>query len=155
MTDDAVRIIRYLFPYDRFREDSAMATPKPRLSLRQMRASMKRMQTEGERLVSRIRRDARALTVGSRREAVSGLMADARRLQTDLRKRAERAIEEIESQRTRILSALEEQATRLVEAVVKRLNLVTKDDMHEMTKRLSAVERRLDALLKEKREAAA
>ena len=131
------------------------ATPKPRLSLRQMRASMKRMQTEGERLVSRLRRDARALTVGSRQEAVSGLVADARRLQTDLRKRAERTIQEIDSQRARILSLLEEQATRLVEAVVKRLNLVTKDDMQDLTKRLSAVERRLDALTKEKREAAA
>jgi|GraSoiStandDraft_51_1057287.scaffolds.fasta_scaffold93537_2 polyhydroxyalkanoate synthesis regulator phasin len=131
------------------------ATPKPRLSLRQMRASMKRMQTEGERLVTRLRRDARALTVGSRREAVSGLMADARRFQTDLRKRAERAIEEIDSQRARILSVLEEQATRLVEAVVKRLNLVTRDDLQELTKRLASVERRLDTLAKEKREAAA
>jgi len=47
-----------------------MATPKPRLSLRQLPASLKRMQAEGHRLVTRIRHDARALRIGSIREAL-------------------------------------------------------------------------------------
>ena len=37
-----------------------MAESKARLSLKDVRASVKRMQTEGERLVTRLRRDARA-----------------------------------------------------------------------------------------------
>ena len=69
-----------------------MAESKARLSLKDVRASVKRMQTEGERLVTRLRRDARAFATRSRRETVSNLLSDARRLQVDLRKRAEKAI---------------------------------------------------------------
>ena len=127
-----------------------MASNKAGLSLRQVRASMKRMQSEGERLVTRIRRDARAIAVGSRTEAMTGILSDARRLQADLRKRAERAIEDLEARRTRLIASFEEQSGRIIEAVLKRLNLATKEDVQEMSRRLAAVERRLDMLLKEK-----
>src|SRR5438034_146724 len=83
-----------------------MAESKARITLKDVRASVKRMQTEGEKLVTRLQRDARAFATRSRRETVSSLLSDARRLQADLRKRAERAIEEIDTQRTRILATL-------------------------------------------------
>lgn len=125
-----------------------MATTKPRLSLRQVRVSMQRMQTEGERLVGRIRRDAQALAARSRRETVTGLLKDARKLQDDLRKRAERALEEIDGRRTQLLALFEEQGGKLVEAVVKSLNLATHEDVEALGKRLHEIERRLDALIK-------
>lgn len=123
-------------------------TVKPRLSLRQVRVSMKRMQTEGERLVGRIRRDAQALATRSRRDTVTGILKDARKLQDDLRKRAERALEELDDRRTRILALLEEQGAKLVETVVKRLNLATREDLQALAKRLHEIESRLDALVK-------
>ncbi len=121
-----------------------------RLSLKEVQASMKRMRTEGERLVGRIRRDAGALAARSRRETMNGFLTDARRLQTELRKRAEQALRDIEASRARILSSIEEQAGRLVERVVKGLNVVTHEDVADIRARLAALERRLDALSKEK-----
>lgn len=125
-----------------------MATTKPRISLRQVRVSMKRMQTEGERLVGRIRRDAQVLATRSRRETVTSILKDARKLQDDLRKRAERALEDIDGRRARVLALIEEQGTKLVETVVKGLNLATREDVQALGKRLHDLEGRLDNLIK-------
>jgi polyhydroxyalkanoate synthesis regulator phasin len=121
-----------------------MAESRARISLNDVRASMKRMQAEGERLVARVRRDARTLATRSRRETVSTLLNDARKLQGDLRKRAERAIQDLETRRTRILTSLEEQATALVERVVRGLNVATRDEVTELKRRIAELERRLD-----------
>jgi polyhydroxyalkanoate synthesis regulator phasin len=127
-----------------------MAESKARLSLKDVRASVKRMQTEGERLVTRLRRDARAFATRSRRETVSNLLSDARKLQVDLRKRAERAIEELEATRTRILATLEDRVSTVVEAFVKTLNVATRRELADLRKRVAEIERRLDALSKER-----
>ncbi len=100
--------------------------------------------------MTRLRRDARAFATRSRRETVSSLLSDARRLQADLRKRAERAIEEIDTQRTRILATLEERVTGVVETVVKTLNVATHRELENLRKRVGELERRLDALSKER-----
>ena len=127
-----------------------MAEPKARITLKDVRASVKRMQTEGEKLVTRLRRDARAFATRSRRETVSSLLSDARRLQTDLRKRAEKAIEELDAQRARFLATLEERVTGVVETVVKTLNVATHRELENLRKRVADLERRLDALSKER-----
>ena len=127
-----------------------MAESKASLSLKDVRASVKRMQTEGERLVTRLRRDARAFATRSRRETVSNLLSDARRLQVDLRKRAEKAIEELEATRTRILATLEDRVSTVVETFVKTLNVATHRELADLRKRVAEIERRLDALSKER-----
>jgi polyhydroxyalkanoate synthesis regulator phasin len=127
-----------------------MAEAKARISLKDLRTSVRRMQSEGEKLVTRLRRDARALAARSRKETVTSLLSDARKLETDLRKRAERAIKDLEARRTRILASLEEQVSGIVEIVVKRLNLATQDEVAELRKRLVEFERRLEALSKER-----
>src|SRR5438132_3452555 len=125
-----------------------------RISLKDVRASVKRMQTEGERLVGRIRRDAQTLISRTRREAVTDLLGDARKFEQAIRKRAEKTIQDIEGRRARIIASLEEQATRLVETVVKRLNLVTEDEVKDLRKRIAHLERRLDQLAAGKEKAA-
>src|SRR3989442_13034884 len=100
-----------------------MAESKARITLKDVRASVKRMQTEGEKLVTRLRRDARAFATRSRRETVSSLLSDARRLQADLRKRAERAIEGLDTQRTRILSTPRRRVPGALERVGKPLTV--------------------------------
>jgi len=127
-----------------------MAESKARLSLKDVRASVKRMQTEGERLVTRLRRDARAFATRSRRETVSNLLSDARKLQVDLRKRAEKAIGELEATRTRILATLEDRVSTVVETFVKTLNVATHRELADLRKRVAEIERRLDALSKER-----
>jgi len=127
-----------------------MAESKARITLKDVRASVKRMQTEGEKLVTRLRRDARAFATRSRRETVSSLVNDARRLQADLRKRAEKAIEELDAQRARFLTTLEGRVTGVVETVVKTLNVATHRELENLRKRVADLERRLDALSKER-----
>ena len=127
-----------------------MAESKARITLKDVRASVRRMQTEGEKLVTRLRRDARAFATRSRRETVSSLVNDARRLQADLRKRAEKAIEELDAQRARFLTTLEGRVTGVVETVVKTLNVATQRDLETLRKRVGELERRLDALSKER-----
>jgi polyhydroxyalkanoate synthesis regulator phasin len=149
LTDDAARS-KSAHPKRADEEDYLMAEAKARLSFKDVRASVRRMQNEGEKLVARLRREARVLSTRSRRDTVNGLLTDARKLQVDLRKRAEKAIRDIEARRTRILATLEEQVTRVVESVVKTLNVASADDLAEIKKRIGDLERRLDALAKEK-----
>ena len=127
-----------------------MAESKARITLKDVRASVKRMQTEGEKLVTRLQRDARAFATRNRRETVSSLLSDARRLQADLRKRAEKAIEELDAQRARFLTTLEGRVTGVVETVVKTLNVATHRELENLRKRVADLERRLDALSKER-----
>jgi polyhydroxyalkanoate synthesis regulator phasin len=131
-----------------------MAEARSRLALSEVRASVKRMQTEGEKLVARIRRDAKTFATRSRQENIDGLLKDARRVQTDVRKRVESALKELDEQRTRIVASLEEQVTKLIETVVGRLNLAKQDDVAELRSRIAELERRVDALGKSKEKAA-
>jgi polyhydroxyalkanoate synthesis regulator phasin len=127
-----------------------MAEARSRLAISEMRASVKRMQTEGEKLVARIRRDAKTFASRSRRENLDGLVKDARRVQTDVRKRVEAALKEIDDQRTRIVASLEEQAGKLIETVVGRLNLAKQDEVNDLRDRIAELERRVTALGKSK-----
>lgn len=130
-----------------------MAEATSRLALSEVRASVKRMQAEGEKLVARIRRDAKTFASGSRQEALNGLLKDARRVQSDVLKRVESALKELDDRRTRIVASLEEQATKLVEGVVARLNLAKQDEVAELRDRIAHLERRLNALDKKEKAA--
>lgn len=127
-----------------------MAETKSRLALQEVRASVKRMQIEGERLMNRIRHDAQALAQRGRKQTLNGLLTDARKLQDDLRKRAERTLKDLDERRAGIVASLDEQVTRLAEAVVKRLNVARQDDLAELRSRVNELERRLNALSKER-----
>jgi len=127
-----------------------MAEAKARISMQDVRASVKRMQTEGEKLVGRIRKDAGALANRTRRETMGAILSDARKLQADLRKRAEHTLKELEARRDRILATIEEQAARIVERVIKGLNVVTQTDLDDLRTRLTDLERRIDTLIKER-----
>jgi polyhydroxyalkanoate synthesis regulator phasin len=127
-----------------------MAEAKSRLALKEVRASVKRMQTEGERLMNRIRHDAQALAQRGRKQTLNGFLTDARKLQDDLRKRAERTLKDLDERRAGIVASLDEQVTRLAEAVVKRLNVARQDDLAELRRRVDELERRLNGLSKER-----
>jgi len=126
-----------------------MKDPAAGLALKEMRASIDWMQSAGEHLIGRLWGNASALAARSRPQAVSRLLADARRVPADLRQRAEGALHDLEARRTRILGSLEEQATRLVGTMVKRLSIVSRDEVAELHERTAELERRLDAVARE------
>ena len=117
-----------------------------RISMKDVRASVRRVQSEGERIVGRLRRDAQSLISRTQRDGVSDLLADALKFEQTIRKRAEKAIEELEERRVRIMASFEEQAGRLVETVVKGLNLVTESEVRELRRRVAHLERRVDQI---------
>jgi hypothetical protein len=131
-----------------------MAEARARLTMKDVRASVQRLQREGEKLVGRLQRDARALVTRSQRDAVTGLVSDARKLRADLRKRAEKAMRELDQRRAQILASLEGQIAGLVELVVKRLNVPTEKEIAELRRRVNDLDRRLEAVEKTQEHAA-
>jgi polyhydroxyalkanoate synthesis regulator phasin len=90
---------------------------RPAKPLAQLRDSVVRLQATGERIVTRIRRDARSLLKQSRSEIVR----DTRKLQRDLQRRAERTIRDIEQRVVRGFHAATADQVRSLERRVKRL----------------------------------
>jgi hypothetical protein len=143
--------------YLEIEEEHRMAqTTTSRLPLfEDVRQSVKRMQAEGERLVGRIRHDARTFFTAQRngRGPVTSALTDVSKLRADVRRRAERALKEIGSRRERVLATVEEQLARLTELTVKRLRLATHEELEGAVKRISDLERRLETLAKQQKSA--
>ena len=123
-----------------------MADNPSRLSVPDVRAAVKRVQTEGERLVGWVRRDTEALVARSRRQVVSELLRTTRRVQADVRDRAERVLHELERRRAQISATLENQAGGLVETVSRRLSFASGAGVKDLQKRLAGLEQRVGRL---------
>ena len=119
-----------------------------------VRQSVKRMQAEGERLVGRIRHDARSL-FGERngKGTVTSALTDVRKLRVDVQARAQQALKEIGSRRERVVATVEEQLARLTELTVKRLRLATHEELQTAVKRIADLERRIESLAKQQKAA--
>lgn len=122
-----------------------MAQPTtPRLlTLDEVRASVKRVQAEGEKFVGQLREDARALIDRASRP-------DLAAIRSQLQERAEDVLKQIQSRRTQLTGRVEELLTRLTEIVVGALKVVRQEQLDELTRRLARLERKLDELGKEK-----
>src|SRR3989441_5770292 len=123
-----------------------MADNPSRLSLPDVRAAVKRVQTEGERLVGRLRRDTEALVARNRRQVVSELLRTTRRVQADVRGRAERVLHDLDTRRAQISAALENQVGGLVETFSRRLNFASRAEVQDLGKRLAGLEKRVERL---------
>jgi hypothetical protein len=100
-----------------------------RLSLDEVRASVKRMQTQGEKLVGRFGKDARAFV--ARAQVVS---------LEDARKRATKVVREIDDQRTRLGKMLIEQVEALLAQARKAVGIAGLAELAALAKRVSHVE---------------
>ena len=128
-----------------------MAESIVRVAFEELRTRAQRFQAEGERLVRRPRRSAQVWVAWIRRQATSALsLAEATRFSADLRQRGARVISEVDARRVQILVRLERQATGLVEPVLRRLPVARRDELADLQQRLAGVERRLDALARER-----
>jgi hypothetical protein len=110
-----------------------------RLSLDDVRASVKRMQVEGERIVGRIREDA-------------GALVSRRPLDTlaDVRRRAAEAVRELEARRTQIRSTVLTQLTAIADELLARVGVAKSDKVDDLSRRIADLERRIDELSKDK-----
>src|SRR5262249_29549851 len=125
-----------------------MADSPSRLSLPDVRAAVKRVQAESERLVGRLRRDTEALMARSRREGVSELLSTTRRVQADVRDRASRVRHDLRTRLSQIPATLEKQGDGLVETFGRRLNFAARVDVEALQNRLAGLEQRVASLVK-------
>ncbi len=108
-----------------------------RLSLDDVRSSVKRMQTEGRKLVTRLRKDATAFV--NRRPL--DVLADAR-------KRATKAVQDLEAQRQRVGSLVLERLTSLTDEAVARAGLAKAQELSDLKRRVHDLERRIERVTK-------
>ncbi len=95
------------------------------ISLEEVRASVQRIRDQSEKLVDRLRTDAKDLI--ARAPKVRSL--------EDARKQAEAAVKEIRSRRTQLV-------TEVVEATIKAFGLATADRVAQLEARVADLERR-------------
>ncbi len=121
------------------------------LSLIDVRASVRRLQRLGKRLVGQLRDDARRLVERSGKAVVDQVLAlvDVGKLRADVQGRAERAVKDLDARRVRLLMALQGQLEHLTDPVVQELKAATRQ-VAELKRRIAQAERRLEALAKEK-----
>ena len=91
------------------------------LSLDDVRASVKRVQTEGHKLVSRLRKDAAALV-----------------------SRPTKAVQELDAQRQRVRTLLLDRLTGLIDEAVARAGLAKAHDVSDLKRRVHDLERRIE-----------
>jgi len=115
-----------------------------------VRASVKRMRREGERLVERIQRDVRSLATRGR----SQVLGDTRKLRQDFQSRAKRAFRDLETARGRMVATFEKRVTVLVQTVVKQLHAATKEQLATLEQRVVGLEKRAEDLERRLRERA-
>ena len=109
-----------------------MSDSPPGLSLKEVWASVGRLQSAGERWVSNLWDDGAGLLP---RQPLA---------------RTERALRDLEAQRRQILATIEEQASRLFARMAKRLNTASRADLANLSQRITTLEQRLDALGRER-----
>jgi len=121
------------------------------LSLNDVRASVRRLQRLGKRLVGQLRDDARRLVERSGKPVVDQVLAlvDVGKLRADVQGRAERAVKDLDARRVRLLTALQGQLKHLTDPVVQELKAATRQ-VAELKRRIAQAERRLEALAREK-----
>ena len=112
-----------------------------RISLDDVRASVKRIRDRGEKLVDRIRTDAKDLLANAP-NVVS--IEEARKRLDEARQRAEEAVKVVRDLRGR----RDEIVTDLVARAIKALGLAKAEQVTKLEARLSDLERRLEAVAK-------
>ena len=128
-----------------------MADSRAGVLLQEVRASIERMPAMGERLARHLRRPAQIWIAWIRQQVASALsVAEATGFSADLRQRGARVMNELDARRVQILAKLERQATGVVEPVLRRLPVARRDEIADLQQRLAGVERRLDALARER-----
>ena len=128
-----------------------------RLSLREVRPLVKRLQSEGERFVGRVREDAVKLAKRAPRPELPAAVVDAsKRAEAVVRREADRVLDlvrertepiarELRSRRDELVATAERQGRALTERAVKALDLVKMLDLADSA-RVSELSREVTGL---------
>ena len=110
----------------------------------QVQASIKNLQEEGQKLAARVRKEATNLLPKEQRKALQSLVTQAQAIRTDIQKRSQKAIKALESRAEELVEKIEEQARKGIDPILQRLSLASRDEIDLITKRLVALEKKVD-----------
>jgi polyhydroxyalkanoate synthesis regulator phasin len=111
--------------------------------LSRLQSNMKKLQRDAEDLLGRTRKQASHLISRDQKRAVDRLFSQAQRLRSDLEKRAQRASKDVESRAERFLSTLEKEAAKRLAPLLRRLDLPSRQEIHNLSRRIGQLERRV------------
>ena len=117
-------------------------------SVGQVRDSVKRLRSEGERFMGQIRRE----TTTFARRARAEIESDVRKVRDELRSRADRSLKDLETRGRRLVESFEKQLTRLADAGRKGKAGGGLEELTKLTHRLGTLEQRVEQLEHELRE---
>jgi polyhydroxyalkanoate synthesis regulator phasin len=120
--------------------------------LMRLQNNMKRLQRDAETLLGRTRKQATTLISRDQKRALERLFNQAQRLRSDLEKRAQRASRDVESRAERFLSTLEKEASKQLAPLLKRLDLPSRREIHNLSRRIGQLERRVRSMRTPQRE---
>jgi len=111
--------------------------------LSRLQDNIKKLQRDAETLLGRSRKQASQLISRDQKKALDRLFNQAQRLRGDLEKRAQRASKDVESRADRFLSTLEKEAAKRLGPLLRRLDLPSRQEVHNLSRRIGQLERRL------------
>jgi polyhydroxyalkanoate synthesis regulator phasin len=126
---------------DQGKEAFAMAENITRISIDDVRASVQRIRDRGEKLVDRLRSDAKDLIANAPKVAS---LDEARKRLDEARKRAEDAVKAVQDLRSR----RDEIVTNFVTRTINALGLAKAEHVTRLEARVAELERRVEAASK-------
>ena len=118
-----------------------------RISLEDVRSSVQRIRNQGEKLVDRLRADAKDLIANAPKV---GSLDDARKRLDDARRRAEEAVKAVQDLRTR----RDQIVADIVARAIQTLGLAKAEHVAKLETRLGELERRIETIAKREEKAA-
>lgn len=100
--------------------------------------SVRNLREEADRVVSKVRARVTSLARSPVKE-LGNLADDARRVRGDVRQQVEKAVRRIEA-------GVEQRVSQVVKPVAKYLDVVSREEIEQLNRRVSALEKRLHAL---------
>jgi F0F1-type ATP synthase membrane subunit b/b' len=125
------------------KKKTASSTSQTNQVLGRLQNNLKTLQRDAENLLGRTRKQASQLISRDQKRALDRLFSQAQRLRADLEKRAQRASKDVESRAERFLSTLEKEAGKRIEPLLRRLDLPSRQEIHNLSRRIGQLERRL------------
>jgi len=111
--------------------------------LSRLQVNMRHLQRDTESLLERTRKRATNIITRDQKRALDRLFSQAQRLRTDLEKRAERASKDVESRAERFLLTLEKEASKRLGPLLRRLDLPSRHELLNLSRRIGHLERRI------------
>ncbi len=125
------------------KKKTARSTSQTNQVLGRLQNNLKTLQRDAQNLLGRTRKQASQLISRDQKRALDRLFNQAQRLRADLEKRAQRASKDVESRAERFLSTLEKEASKRLEPLLRGLDLPSRQEIHNLSRRIGQLERRL------------